>query len=201
MPLPEDEFEKGKVNELGVLPDFRVRILPVLGTMPAVFGLCAANHVMLELTGYPHDYPQGKARDKMYDGILAYIQGTEERLARAIGEDAIGLRVPITQDDVGYLIEEVYRGRSVISGLPTRLVLVRWGQKDGKPASIDRQHDGQKYTRLTLNELVCMTREEAARHERDILKEGRAPEEIYDAQTIRTVHKRMKEEAHYEKYR
>ena len=46
LPLPEDEFKKGGVNELGVLPDFRVRILPVLGTMPAVFGLCAANHIM-----------------------------------------------------------------------------------------------------------------------------------------------------------
>ena len=45
-PLNEDEFAKGSVGELGVLPDFRVRILPVLGTMPAVFGLCAANHVM-----------------------------------------------------------------------------------------------------------------------------------------------------------
>ena len=39
LPLPEEEFEKGSVGELGVLPDFRVRILPVLGTMPAVFQL------------------------------------------------------------------------------------------------------------------------------------------------------------------
>ena len=31
LPLPEDEFQKGNVKELGVLEDFRVRILPVLG--------------------------------------------------------------------------------------------------------------------------------------------------------------------------
>ena len=31
LPLPEDEFRKGNVKELGVLEDFRVRILPVLG--------------------------------------------------------------------------------------------------------------------------------------------------------------------------
>ena len=31
LPLPEGEFRKGNVKELGVLEDFRVRILPVLG--------------------------------------------------------------------------------------------------------------------------------------------------------------------------
>ncbi len=31
LPLPEEEFQKGAVKELGVFDDFRVRILPVLG--------------------------------------------------------------------------------------------------------------------------------------------------------------------------
>ena len=35
LPLPEEEFQKGKVQELGVLDDFRVRILPVLGPLRA----------------------------------------------------------------------------------------------------------------------------------------------------------------------
>ena len=53
LPLPEEQFLKGKeaVKELGVIQDFRVRILPVLGTMPAVFGYTAANHVILSITG------------------------------------------------------------------------------------------------------------------------------------------------------
>lgn len=38
LPLPEDEFEKGKVGELAAIDDFRVRILPVLGTF--FFVLC-----------------------------------------------------------------------------------------------------------------------------------------------------------------
>ena len=53
LPLPEDEFQKGSVGDLGVLPDFRVRILPVLGTMPAVFGYTAANHVILCISCKP----------------------------------------------------------------------------------------------------------------------------------------------------
>ena len=53
LPLPEEQFQKGKeaVRELGVIADFRVRILPVLGTMPAVFGYTVANHVILSLSG------------------------------------------------------------------------------------------------------------------------------------------------------
>lgn len=51
LPLPEEQFQKGSVGDLGVLPDFRVRILPVLGTMPAVFGYTVANHVILKITG------------------------------------------------------------------------------------------------------------------------------------------------------
>lgn len=31
LPLPEEEFQKGKVDELSTLPNFRVRILPVVG--------------------------------------------------------------------------------------------------------------------------------------------------------------------------
>lgn len=34
LPLPEEEFQKGDVKELGVFDDFRVRILPVLGKSP-----------------------------------------------------------------------------------------------------------------------------------------------------------------------
>jgi tRNA A37 threonylcarbamoyladenosine dehydratase len=51
LPLPEEEFQKGAVGDLGVLPDFRVRILPVLGTMPAVFGYTVANHIIMSIAG------------------------------------------------------------------------------------------------------------------------------------------------------
>lgn len=51
LPLAEEEFSKGQVSDLGVLPSFRVRILPVLGTMPAVFGYTVANHIILDISG------------------------------------------------------------------------------------------------------------------------------------------------------
>jgi tRNA A37 threonylcarbamoyladenosine dehydratase len=199
-PLSEAEFAKGNVGELGVLADFRVRILPVLGTMPAIFGLAVANHVILSLTGYPHEYLPSKSRDKMYDGILGALQGSEERLARAITQqDAQGLKIPITQDDVGYLVEEVYSGRSIISGLSTRLFLSRWNKPTGE--FLDRSTPGQKNSRVQMKELVLMTKEEVAKHEKEILKGDKNLEDVYDAATIARVEKRLAEEERFERFR
>ena len=201
LPLPEEEFQKGQVNELSVLPDFRARILPVLGTMPAVFGYTVANFVVLEITGYPHENGAGKGREKMYDSILANLQGLEERLAREQeGEDGLGLKLPITKDDVGYLVEEVYRGKSVISRLPTRLALIRWRVPEGGLWFEEKQM-GQKHAKLSLNELVCMTKEEAAAHEKEILKGGKTPEAFYSDDVLRMVERRREEERYYQQYK
>ena len=199
LPLPEEEFERGPVDELGVLPDFRVRILPVLGTMPAVFGLCVANYIILEISGYPYDYTPFKAREKMYEGILANLQGQEEKLVRSRGGDALGLRIPVNLEDVGYLIEEVFRGRSVISGLGNRLALTRW--KAPVSDLLDMSIDGQKCAKLILTDLVCMTKEEAARHEKLVLNGGKSPEDVYDETVVHLVKNRLKEEAFYQEFR
>ncbi|KAK1077369.1 hypothetical protein LTR33_008141, partial [Friedmanniomyces endolithicus] len=192
LPLSEEAFNKGSVNELGVLPDFRVRILPVLGTMPAVFGLCVANHVILELTGYPHKYLLSKARDKMYEGILMQLQGLEERVAKHHGFEPAGVRIPVTADDAGYLIEEVWRGRSAISGLASRPALTRWRKPPGE--WLDTRTPGQTADVLRLDELVCMTKDEMLRHEKEVLRKGRAPEELYDQSVVELVERRWREE-------
>ncbi|KAL8671635.1 MAG: hypothetical protein Q9168_003862 [Polycauliona sp. 1 TL-2023] len=200
LPLPEEEFLKGKVNELSVLPDFRARILPVLGTVPAIFGYTVANFVILELTDYPHETGAGKVREKMYDGILSGLQGQEERLARTAGQDPMGLKVPVSKDDVGYLVEEVFRSKSVISGLPTRLVLTRWrAPQDG--IWVDRRWEGQKHAKLQLEDLVCMTKEEAAVHEKEVLKGGKPPEVMYDVVIVQHVESRRQEAMQSGSYR
>jgi tRNA A37 threonylcarbamoyladenosine dehydratase len=199
-PLAEEEFKKGNVGELGVLADFRVRILPVLGTMPAIFGLAVANHVILSIAEYPHEYLPSKSRDKMYDGILGALQGAEERIARALFiKDTQGLKIPITQSDVGYLVEEVYNSRSIISGLSTRLVLSRWH----KPSEnfVDEATPGQKSSTLQMKELVLMTKEEAAKHEKEVLKGDKKLSDVYKADIIDIVDSRMREEERYERFR
>ncbi|KAL7800112.1 hypothetical protein V8C37DRAFT_364154 [Trichoderma ceciliae] len=202
LPLPEEEFQKGSVGDLGVMPNFRVRILPVLGTMPAIFGLTAANHVILRITGYPVTYVPGKARERMYEGILAYIQGSEEKLARMFVPGTTGLKTPLTLGDVAFLSEELYRGRSVLSGIPTKLVLIRWRRPEAcSMVVIGEGEDEQKCSTIRLRDLVCMTKEEAKRHESKIFKEHKALEELYDEETIRRVQARMAEAEQYEWYR
>lgn len=200
LPLPEEEYQKGSVNELGVLPDFRVRILPVLGTMPAVFGLCVANYIMLSIAEYPHEYIASKSRDKMYEGILAQLQGLEERVAKHYDLDPVGLRMPVTADDVGYLVEEVFRGRSVVSGLASRLALARWRKPD-LASWIDTSTPGQKADRIQLDELVCMTKDEMLQHEKKVLKEGRSPEDVYGKEVVALVEKRSREERSFQSQR
>lgn len=205
LPLPEEEFQKGKVDELSVLPDFRVRILPVLGTMPAMFGYALSNHVICTISGYPLDYnTAGKYREKMYDAIYGALRGQEERLYRITsgGTIPVGLRLPLTTEDVAYLVEEVWRGRSVVNGCPSRITLVRWEKPaDGHFVDPIMEKEGQLFSRFSMDDLVCMTKEEAARHEREILLGSKSVADLYDANVIDAVRRRRQEEQKYAKYR
>ncbi|EON95944.1 putative molybdopterin biosynthesis protein moeb protein [Phaeoacremonium minimum UCRPA7] len=206
LPLPEEEVHKGSVGDLGVLPDFRVRILPVLGTMPAVFGYTAANHIILSITGYPHDYVPAKGSHKLYDSVHAALQALEEKLVRTTEPGptdlALGLKIPLTIGDLAFLVEEIYRARSAITGVPTRLVLVRWRKPEGSTMiKIGEGIDQQRSSNVRMQDLVCMTKEEAAVHDKEVYKGGKAPEDLYDAETVKRVEARLEEIAEYEKLR
>jgi len=188
LPLSEEEFAKGNVGELGVLKNFRIRILPVLGTMPAIFGLAVANHVMISVSGYPHEYLTAKQRDKMYDGMLGTLMGQEERLVRAAGKNTVGLKIPINLEDAGYIIDEIYRGRSA-----------RWRKPEAD--FFNETVPGQKTTNLKITELVCMTKEESVKHENLVLRGDKTPGEVYDQKVIDLVNMRTEEEAFYDRFR
>ncbi|TGZ79562.1 hypothetical protein EX30DRAFT_350071 [Ascodesmis nigricans] len=193
MPLSDEEFQKGSVKELGVLPDFRVRILPVLGTMPGFFGLCLANHVLVALAGYPTEYSQGKNRTKLYQEMQARLVGSESRLRGNV----IGLKLPLTETDIGYLTEEVFKGKSVISGISTRLELIRWNPLPHR----EEGYWAEEEHRVSLDDLVVMTKDEAKKHEKEVLAGSKTPEEFWGSEVVERVNQRRKEEAHYAKYR
>ncbi|KAJ7733370.1 ubiquitin-protein ligase molybdopterin-converting factor [Mycena olivaceomarginata] len=124
LPLPEEEFKKGKVGELGVLDEWRVRILPVLGPLPAIFGLHIATYVLSELAGKPLANPLAiKNRRKLYEGMLRDLLAREAKRAGTL----VG-RIPLDEDDVALLFEDVHRGRSVVPphAVPVKPTLVRW---------------------------------------------------------------------------
>lgn len=152
------------------------------------------------------DYQPAKARDKMYEAILAFVQASEEKIVRMIEggrpDICIGLKVPITPGDIAFLVEEAFRGRSAITGIPTKLVLVRWKKpQETTLVRIGEGKDEQKSSNLRLRDLVCMTKEEATRHQKEVLQGDKSLEDLYDREVIELVEARQKEAEAYERHR
>lgn len=189
LPLSESAAEEGPIDQLAVLKDFRVRILPVLGPLPAIFGLVIATHILTMTAEYPGvtDTLQGgyslagKRRTKLYDSALQSVAG---QLARLRWQNQ---RVPIDINDVGYLIEEVYRGRSPISGETTKLCISMWN----KPSE----------ERVDFSNLVVMTKDEQRIHEKRVLIGSEPLTAVYSEAELTLIQKRREEEHWYEQFR
>ncbi|CCE62566.1 hypothetical protein TPHA_0C04160 [Tetrapisispora phaffii CBS 4417] len=179
LPLPDNEYEKGKVDELSALRNFRVRILPVLGTMPGIFGLTIATWVLTKVSGYPIEPIEGKNRIKIYDGIYQSLAGQMTRIGMP------DQRVPIALREIGYIVEEMFRGKSPVSGFSTRLALSKWDPT--KPVS--------------LQNVVLLTKEEQQEHEKRVLNGDETIESVYPQEVIDLVNQRFAEESYYSQFR
>ncbi|KAK6462649.1 ubiquitin--protein ligase molybdopterin-converting factor [Scheffersomyces coipomensis] len=179
LPLSTEEIEKGSVDQLAALQNFRVRILPVLGTMPGMFGLTIATYLITSISGYPIEPIEGKNRYKIYDGMLQSLAGQQSRIGK------LEQRIPISLNDVPYILEEIYRGKSPISNYSTRLTLSRWD-----PAQ-----------ELSFQNVVIMTKEEQKAHEDSVLNGGKSLTEFYSQDILDRVEQRFKEEKYYSQFR
>ncbi|GMM30196.1 tRNA threonylcarbamoyladenosine dehydratase [Martiniozyma asiatica (nom. inval.)] len=180
LPLPDEEFERGPVDELTAMQNFRVRILPVLGTMPGIFGLAIATHVVTVASGYPIEYPEGKNRFKVYDQLLQSVAGQQARIGYK------DQRTPwVALSDVRYILDEIWRGKSPISGISTRLCLSRW--------------DPTK--ELGMQNVIVMTKDEQRVHERRCLLDGESLLEVYGEEVCERIEKRFKEEEWFSQFR
>lgn len=175
LPLPEEEFKKGAVKELGVLDDFRVRILPVLGPLPSIFGLQIATYILCELAGKPITNPLPvKGRQKLYKHLYRDLLQREMKLT---GQQIN--RLPIDEDDAGLLFDDISRGRSAVPphAVPSRPSLVRWD-----PAAP-----------LALENCVALEHDEAARHVKECYEGERRPEEVWGEEVAAVVRRRAEE--------
>ncbi|KAK9812030.1 hypothetical protein WJX73_010219 [Symbiochloris irregularis] len=139
---PVEELE-GNPLDYQVIPNFRVRPIPVLGTIPAIFGMAAASHILCTLAQQPYTPdPVFRIADKQYVALLERLRQREEVV---FGNNA-GPEVDL--EDVMYIVREVWRGLSAKGpriapvGLdrahnrPTsHLTLTRWDA--GKPATVN----------------------------------------------------------------
>ncbi|KAH9023347.1 ubiquitin-protein ligase molybdopterin-converting factor [Lactarius pseudohatsudake] len=111
--VPGDELAKGSVDELAPLRDFRVRILPVLGPLPALFGLHIATYRPLPV----------RHRKKLYERMWKDLLHRESRIARKQINT-----LPLTQTDIALLYDDFALGRSIVppQAACVRPALVRW---------------------------------------------------------------------------
>ncbi|OAX42227.1 ubiquitin-protein ligase molybdopterin-converting factor [Rhizopogon vinicolor AM-OR11-026] len=184
LPLPEEEFQKGDVKELGVFDDFRVRILPVLGPLPSLFGLHIAIYILCEMAGKPILNPLPiKNRKKLYERLLRDLLHRESKF---VGEQIN--KLPIDEDDVALIFEDLHLGRSVVPPhvVPARPTLLRWDP--AKP--------------LTLENCVVFEFAEAEKHVRECLASHprKTPKEVWGDEVQAIVERHAAEVAKYREW-
>jgi tRNA A37 threonylcarbamoyladenosine dehydratase len=75
--VPLDDEKVEEADQYSALPTFRSRILPVLGTIPALFGNAMASHVLTELAGFKTEPLSYKANRKIFETLYKQLSQSE----------------------------------------------------------------------------------------------------------------------------
>lgn len=175
--VPLDETRARDADEYAIAPDFRSRIMPVLGPLPAMFGMAMADLALCRLAQHPLRPLAAKGRDVVYQRILRDLQVREAREFGRAFEGAGALHLGV--EDVAFLVEEVFESRSAISGQMEKLTLIRWDLS--QPAS--------------LRNIIVLCRKECTQHVKQGGKQG------WDASVQSYVQERMVQLDRWEKLR
>ncbi len=170
--VPFDD-NQGNPLDFQIVPNFRVRTIPVLGTTPAIFGMAAAAYVLTYLAGAPLiPEPVVKIRLKELGLLFERLKDREEM---AYGSYS-GIKVDL--DEVEYLVRSLWCGccAFVLAGGPVeaaklnkglwrntnQLALVRWNEDEdctmenlvlmNYNKADDHMENGLKWTRETYPE-------------------------------------------------
>ncbi|CAK4149541.1 unnamed protein product [Aphanomyces euteiches] len=122
--LPLDTEQADNPNAFGNVENFRIRVIPVLGTMPAMFGQSMAAYVLTEIAGSPIN-PENVAKLGR-DQRNKYYQRLQQREKDA-GFDQ---KIAVDKDDMDFIYQEVWKARSSVSGIRCggfdRMFMSRW---------------------------------------------------------------------------
>lgn len=184
-----DEQKEEGMHNFGAMDNMRVRVLPVLGTMPAIMGQTLAAMALCELGGKPFS-PVGaervgrNVRHRLYQHLKSREKKLEDKLKSTLKEGSENITtngvyigpVQIDPDDVEYLMAELWKNKCGLSGerLGTVLELHRWDKT--RPA--------------TPNNLVLMSIKFATKFEKDFEKLGDGRDGV-DSEVRRKVEARL----------
>ncbi|KAH8930707.1 hypothetical protein BT69DRAFT_1234879 [Atractiella rhizophila] len=179
LPLPEEQFQAQNINELSSLDNFRVRILPVLGMLPCIFGNAIAAYIVCNIAdwGRAKEWLVVRNRPKVYDKCWGRLKGAEQKLGNSQeGGDPKG----VTKEELIYVYEEVFVGRSAVDRtcIPIKPTILRWDV--GQP--------------LSWSNLVLLERNEAEKHEKEHYKAGLPLEHVWGVEIVDRVRRRLEEE-------
>lgn len=161
LPFKGPNGEDAQPSDYQVVPGFRVRIIPVMGTIPAIFGQVMATYVVTHIAGMPVQTEPVVNLDVEHYGILHQRLIEREELQFGSAE-----AVEVDREEVAYVVRELWRGRSARDQDSTNvgrgmwrsmnnLTLTRWDHS--RPPTIDN--------------LVLLTFDEAEAHESTTLED------------------------------
>ncbi|KAK3236364.1 hypothetical protein CYMTET_53498 [Cymbomonas tetramitiformis] len=151
--------EGSDLSEYQVVPNFRVRTIPVLGTTPAIFGMACASYTLCKLACQPLNY-QGPIELKLDQYEILY-----DRLVRRAEEEWGGVEaIHVDPADVTYLVKELWHGKSAKA--PPKPGKGIWRSVNNLELTLwDSQRDAD------IDNLVLLTQEEADAHDASSLEE------------------------------
>ncbi|XP_065850034.1 tRNA threonylcarbamoyladenosine dehydratase isoform X2 [Euphorbia lathyris] len=140
LPFKGPSGEEDNPTDYQIVPGFRVRIIPVLGTIPAIFGQVMASYVVTQLAGLQVQTEPVVNFDLDHYRVLHQRLVEYEELLYGTATE-----VQVDVEEVKYIVKELWHGRSardqsakgVGRGMwrsVNELMLVRWDRS--KPACV-----------------------------------------------------------------
>lgn len=139
--LTEEQKQQGDKTQFGAVDGMRIRVLPVLGPLPAIMGQALASMALCELGNKPILQPVTGERlgKNVRHRKLQHLKNREDRIQKgeiSMPDTAYKGPIQVDIDDMEYILG-VWRNCCAVTGarLGTTLELVRWDVT--KPATTD----------------------------------------------------------------
>ena len=132
--LPLDDEQVAAPQDFGTVDYLRLRVMPVLGTSPAIFGQAMASKILCSLADQEYN---GEVCERMSKGLKHKLT----QVLRAIEKRRFGTweEVDVDDDDIEFIIAQVWGSRCAVTGRRfgghAPLQLVRW--RRDLPPTID----------------------------------------------------------------
>jgi hypothetical protein len=124
---PLDDEQKNAPQDFGAVDYLRLRIMPVLGTSPSIFGQAMASYILCSLANKLYE---PESCERMSKNLKHKLRQTLKNFEfrRGYAPDDLD----IDDDDIEFIVQQVWHSRCAITGRKfgghAPLVLVRWNE-------------------------------------------------------------------------